>query len=143
MKRSMLGFMLVVFFSANSTVLAQGEQPKDTPFWYTSSHRVQWSRMDSLQKLVKTYTMPIVAQSKKMGRILDYRLLVHHTGGEYNVVIMIKYPSWAAISAGAGFADAFKVIEPNEAKRKVATDGFTWVFEGSVHVDNIYTEATN
>ncbi len=143
MKRFMVGVILVGFFSAYSTVLAQGDQAKDTPYWYTSSHRVQWARVDSLQKLVKTYTIPTVAQSKKMGRILDYRLLVHHTGGEYNVVIMIKYPSWAAINAGAGFGDAFKAIEPNEAKRKVATDGFNWVFEGSVHVDNIYIEATN
>ena len=132
--------MVVMVFAAFTT----SAQEKETPYWYVSSYKVPWAKTDSLKTLVTMYTNPIVAQAKKMGRILDYHLLIHHTGGEYNVVIMVKYPSWTAIGKGAGFADAFKVIESNEAKRNAAIGSFNWVFEGSgsVHMDNIYTEAT-
>jgi hypothetical protein len=135
-------FVLMVLFLA-STVQAQGTQTKDQAYWYVSSYKVAWSKVDSLKTLVKMYTGAMIAQAKKMGRILDYRLLTHHTGGEYNVIIMVKYPSWEAMGKGAGFGEAYKAIEPDAAKRKAVWDTFNWVFENPVHVDNIYTEATD
>jgi hypothetical protein len=138
--KTLLSVLMVLFLA--STVLAQETQTKDKAYWYTSSFKIPWAKVDSLKKLVKMYVNPIVAQAKKSGRILDYRVLIHHTGDEYNVVIMEQYPSWVAIDKGNGFADAFKVVEPDAAKRKVGYAAWNWVFEGVVHIDNIYTEAT-
>lgn len=104
-------------------------------------HKLQWNRVDSLQKLVKKYTTAIVAQAKKNGTILDYKFLVHHTGSASNVVVMIKYPSWSAIDKGSGFGKAFKEIEPDEEKRKEIGKAYNWCFEGSTHTDTIYGDA--
>ena len=64
-------------------------------------------------------------------------------GNEYNVITMSKYPSWEAIDKGAGWSAAAKIVQPDDAKRKKVNAAFNWVFEGSVHVDNIYSEATH
>jgi len=132
---SLVLLMLAVSFSTTA-------QEKETPYWYVTSYKVDWSKIDSLSTLTKLYTNPVAAQAKKMGRILDFRVLIHHTGGEYNVVRMIKYPSWAAMGKGMGWADAFKVVEPTEANRKAVNASFSWIFAPLVHIDNIYGEAT-
>ena len=98
--------------------------------------------MDSLEKLVKKYTVPIVAEAKKRGTIVDYKLLVHNTGDEYNVVIMTNYSSWVAMGEGACFDVAFESIEPDKSKRDRVNAAFDWIFEGAVHKDNIYRELT-
>lgn len=134
--------LLFTLFATFSTLIAQ-EDPKDeTPYWYVSSYKIAWEKADSLQTLVKLYTIPILAEVKKAGGLLDYKVLIHNTGDEYNVVIMSKYPSWAAIDKEAGWSAAFKMLEPDEAKRKKVYDTFNWVFDGSVHIDNIYTEVS-
>ena len=72
---------------------------------------------------------------------MDYNFLIHHTGSASNVVIMIKYPSWAAIDKGAGFSKAFEEIEPDKAKRDAISASYGWCFEGSTHTDTIYGDA--
>ena len=109
--------LLAVLFSAQSTVLAQEEKSQETPYWYVTSNKVSWAKVDSLEKLVKKYTVPTVAELKKTGIILDYHMFRHHTGGEYNIVILIKYPSWAAINVDGIFRTAFEAIEPDIALR--------------------------
>ncbi len=132
--------LLFTLFATFSTLNAQ-EDPKDeTPYWYVASYKIAWEKVDSLQSLIKLYTIPISVEVKKSGGLLDYKVLIHHTGGEYNVVIMSKYPSWAAIDKEIGWGDAFKKIEPDKAKQKEVSDAFSWIFEGSVHIDNIYKE---
>ena len=93
--------------------------------------------------MIKKYTIPILAEVKKAGDLLDYKVLIHHTGDEYNVVIMSKYPSWEAIDKSGIWGAAYKIIEPDKEKRKNVYDLFNWVFEGVTHIDNIYTEATH
>ena len=138
-KISISAFLLVAFCLFQSNVIAQ--ESEQTPYWYVTYQKVQWSRVDSLQKLITKYTVPIVAQAKKNGSILDFKILIHHTGSANNVVRMIKYPSWAAINEGPGFQKAFEEIEPDKAKRDAANESFSWVFEGSTHTDTIYTDA--
>lgn len=138
-KISISAFLLVAFCLIQSNVSAQEDE--QTPYWYVSYYKVQWSRVDSLQKLVTKYTVPIVVQAKKNGSILDYNFLIHHTGSANNVVIMVKYPSWTAINEGAGFQKAFEEIEPDKTKRDAVTASFTWCFEGSTHTDTIYGDA--
>ena len=142
-KTIIFAVLLAVLFSAQSTVLAQEEKSQETPYWYVSSYKVPWAKVDSLEKLVKQYTVQIVAEAKKQGSILDYRIFRHHTGGEYNIVILEKLPSWAAINVSGIYRKAFEAIEPDKSKRDEVNAGFNWVFEGTVHNDNIYTEMTD
>ena len=133
----------IFLFSTFSTLNAQEEPKADTPYWYVSSYKITWEKADSLKKLVKKYTIPTLVEVKKSGGLLDYKVLIHHTGNEYNVITMSKYPSWEAIDKSAGWSAAAKIVQPDDAKRKKVNAAFNWVFEGSVHVDNIYSEATH
>ncbi|MEN8119434.1 MAG: hypothetical protein ABFS35_03770 [Bacteroidota bacterium] len=134
---------LAMLLPAFSTIQAQEKKKKEKAYWYVSSYKVPWANIDSLQKLVKKYTIPIIAEAKKRKTLLDYKILIHHTGDEYNVVIMMKYPSWAAIGKGSGLQAAFEAIESNKAKRDSINAAFAWLFDGSVHKDNIYREITD
>ena len=67
---------------------ASAQNEKETPYWYVSNYKVNWAKVDSLQGLVTKYTVPIVAQAKKNGTILDYHFLIHHTGNTNNVKIV-------------------------------------------------------
>lgn len=138
-KRLVATVLIMAFcmFQYNATA----QEDEKTPYWYVTYHKLQWNRVDSLQKLAAKYTKLIVAQAKKNGTILDYNFLIHHTGSDSNVVIMIKYPSWDAIDKGAGFGKAFKEIEPDEEKRKEIGKAYNWCFEGSTHTDTIYGDA--
>jgi hypothetical protein len=78
----------------------------------------------------------------KTGPLLDYKILFHHTGDKYNVVIMMKYPSWCAIDESSGISAAFKKIEPDEDKRKEINAAFNEILTPENHYDCIYTEAT-
>ena len=135
--------LLAVLFSAQSTLFAQEEKSQETPYWYVSSFKVPWAKVDSLEKLVKKYTVPIVAEAKKTGSILEYHIFRHHTGGEYNIVILEKYPSWAALNVSGVFRKAFETIEPDKSKRDEINAGFNWIYEATVHKDNIYIEMTD
>ncbi len=135
--------LLAVLFSVQSTLLAQEEKKQETAYWYVSSYKVPWARVDSLEKLEKKYGSLVSAEAKKTGGILEYHMLRHQYGDEYNIVIMTKYPSWAAVNESGIFRKAFETIEPDKAKRDEVNAGYNWVFEGTVHKDNIYTEITD
>jgi hypothetical protein len=139
-KTIILTLLFAGLFSAQSTVQAQEEENQETPYWYVLSFKVPWAKVDTLEKLVEKYTVPIVAEAKKRGTILDYKFLIHHTGDEYNVVVMQKYASWATIDEGPQFNAAFEAIEPDKSKRDEVNKSFDWIFEGTVHKDNIYRE---
>lgn len=139
-KRLVATVLILAFCMFQYNANAQEEDEK-TPYWYVTYHKLQWNRVDSLQKLASKYTKLIVAQAKKNGTILDYNFLIHHTGSDSNVVIMIKYPSWAAIGEGSGFGKAFKEIEPDKEKRDAISASYGWCFEGSTHTDTIYGDA--
>jgi len=137
-----LTILLSVLFFVQSTLLAQEEKSAEKPYWYISSYKVPWSKIDSLEKLVKMYLVPVVAEAKKYGKILDYHYLIHEMGDEYNVVIMRKYSSWRIIDEDTSFEKAIEALEPDKAKRDSVNSRFNWVFKDSVHKDNIYHELT-
>ena len=104
----------------------------------TTAHRVPFDRVDSLRKLLKE-TQPVLAEAKRRGGILEDQWLVHAWGGEYNVVQMTTWKSWAAImDTTLGFDAATRKVYPDSVARKKINDRFDWVFQGVSHVDNIY-----
>ena len=139
MKKSLIIILLVLFIPA--LLIAQEEEKKDVPYWYVMSCKIPWERIDSLKNMVKQYNVPIVAEQKKSGKILDYNFLIHHTGDEYNVVIMIKFPSWDAINDGTGFGAAYEIVVPDKEERDRVDEGWLWAFDGFQHIDNIYIDA--
>jgi hypothetical protein len=104
----------------------------------TTAHRVPFDRVDSLRKLLKE-TRPVLAEAKRLGGVLDDIWLIHAWGGEYNVVNMTTWKSWAAIEdTTLGFGAATRKVYPDSVARKKINDRFNWVFQGVSHVDNIY-----
>lgn len=130
---------LVVVFTVAPNLKAQ--EKKDVHYWYVSSYKIPWSKIDSLNKFVKKYTIPVVEEAKKQGYILDYNLLIHHTGDEYNVVIMNKYSSWEEMGKGNRFNKVMEKLYPDNAKRDSINSKIRWIFENPVHIDNIYRDA--
>ena len=105
------------------------------------SFKVSWNKIDSLKNMAKKYTIKVVDEAKKSGKILDYNFLMQHTGDEYNVVIMTKFPSWDAMGDGDGFGAAMEIVIPDKEERDRAVEGWQWVFDGYQHIDNIYIDA--
>jgi len=136
--KKLIIILAVMFISVN--LLAQEEQVDEVAYWYTSSIKIPWPKIDSLQQLYKLYTIPIMEEAKKNGSILDYHILIHHTGDEYNVVTMTKFPSWAAINEGASTRQYLEKFIPEKEKRDEILAAFRSILSGYYHIDNIYTE---
>ena len=138
--RVILAVLLILLFIPG--LVAQDKEKEDTPYWYVSYYKVDYAKIDSLRTLIKEYTNPIVAEAKKTGPLLDYHILIHNTGDEYNVIIMEKYPSWNSLDESSGMGAAFKKIQPDKDKRIEAYNAFGWIFTPNIHYDGIYTEPT-
>lgn len=132
-----LSVLLILLFIPS--LIAQDKEKEDTPYWYVSYFKVDYAKLDSIETMVKEYTLPTVEVAKKKGLLLDYKVLIHHTGEEHNLVIMMKYPSWAAIDEFS-FTESFKIIEPDEEKRKKGYATWGRLIPYKNHYDNIYTE---
>jgi hypothetical protein len=106
----------------------------------TTEHRVPFERVDSLRKLVKE-DLPVVAEAKRSGGIVDNVWLMHRWAGEYSVVQVTTWKSWAAIEdTTMGLAAARRKVVPDSAARRKYNDRVNWVFEGVPHRDNIYVK---
>ena len=104
----------------------------------TSAHRVPFERLDTLRKLLKE-TRAVSAEAKRLGGILDDIWLIHAWAGEHTAVQITTWKSWAAITdTTLGFDAATRKAYPDSVARKKINDRFTWVFQGVLHVDNIY-----
>jgi hypothetical protein len=104
----------------------------------TTAYRVPFTRMDSLQKLLKA-TKAIEQEAKRRGGVVDNVWLIHVWGGEQNVLNITTWSSWAAMADTAlGFVAATRKVYPDSVQRKRINDAFLWVFEGQPHEDNIY-----
>ena len=104
----------------------------------TTAHRIPFDRVDTLRKLLKE-TAPVLAEAKRRGGIVDDVWLVHAWGGEYNVVQVTTWKSWAAIAdTNLGFGAATRKVYPDSVARRKLDERFDWVFKGVSHVDNIY-----
>ena len=132
----MLSFM--VFACGVSDILGQDQEDEDTPYWYVAEYQIPPQKMDSLRTLAKK-SDPVYEMAIDEGYILDYKELFHHTGGEYNFVRMIKYPSWSVIEEGPELGEVAEDAMPDKSKRQEIMKGFEWVFKGVQHKDNIYT----
>ena len=138
------GFVLALagmLLAVPTDVRAQDGDEAEAPeaAWiYITSHKIPWSRIDSLTKLNKLY--PVVAKAIENGTILDYHMIVHAYGDEYNVLDVRVFESWESMGEGNGFGTAFEELEPDEERRAEVNAGYAWVFAGTVHKDNIYRE---
>jgi hypothetical protein len=121
---------------------AQQATPTPQVFWAVSYYQVDWPKVDSLMKLVRAYTLPTVDEAKKMGVLLDYRILIHDWAGRDNVVIMQKFSRFGAIHDDTSFRAAYHRLVPDSTKRKTINDAFSSIFGGGLHRDEIYTEVT-
>ena len=110
-------------------------------FVTTTAYRVPFERVDTLRQLLKE-SRPVIAQAKRLGGILDDQWLIHSWGGEYTVLQVTTWKSWAAITdTTTGFDAATRKAFPDSIARKKVNDRFGWVFQGVSHVDNIYIKA--
>ena len=110
-------------------------------FVTTTAYRVPFERVDTLRQLLKE-SRPVIAQAKRLGGILDDQWLIHSWGGEYTVLQVTTWKSWAAITdTTTGFDAAQRKAFPDSVTRKKLNDRFEWVFQGVTHVDNIYVKA--
>ncbi len=106
----------------------------------TTEHRVPFERVDSLRKLLKE-DLPVLAEAKRRGGILDNVWLLHRWAGEYTVVNVTTWKSWAAIEdTTLGLAAARRKVTPDSVARRKYNDRMDWVFEGVAHRDNIYVK---
>lgn len=145
MKEIIICILAFMFFGLTwgiSDVQGQDQENEETPYWYVSEYKIPFEKADSLRTLNEMAT-PVYRKAIDEGYILDYKVFFHHTGGEYNVVMLTKYPSWDAIGEGQGFDKVDREAIPDSTRRQKIIDGFNWVFEGTSHRDNIYTEVTD
>jgi hypothetical protein len=106
-----------------------------------AEHRVPFERVDTLQQLLKE-TRAVLAEAKRSGGIVDDVWLIHRWAGEYNVVNITTYKSWAAIEdTTLGYGPAMRKVFPDSVARKKINDRFNRVFKDVVHRDNIYVKA--
>ena len=134
-------FLMVLFLVMGSLGTAFGQEKEDTrPYVYSMEFQIPWSRVDSLTKLVdltdKEYKF--YDKAKEMGYILDFRIMIHDTGNEWNVRIEWVYPSWEAIREPGWGKKVWEALEIDSAKVEEINAGFTWVTKDVIHRDNIY-----
>lgn len=135
--RVIIAVLVILLFIPS--LVAQDKEKEDTPYWYVTYYKVDYAKLDSIETMVKEWALPSVEEAKKMGTLLDYKVLIHHTGEEHNLVLMMKYPSWAAIDEFS-WTEPSKIIEPDEEKRKKVFATFNRLMPYENHYDNIYTE---
>ena len=134
-----LALSLTAVVASRST--AQQTRPPQEVYWSVSYYQVDWPKVDSLMKLIRAYTLPQVDEAKKLGGLMDYRILIHYMAGRDNVVIMQKYSSWAAVH-DTTMAVAERRILPDSTKRHAVEAAFRSILGGGLHRDEIYTEVT-
>lgn len=124
-------------FLINNSTLAQ-----DQSYWYASFYKLDsFEKADSLRKMVAKYQPAILEEARRAGTILDEKVLFHHTGNEYNVVFLVHSPSWEALENLTGIDEAWENLDIDQEERERVQQAFSWIYEGSEHYDNIYTEA--
>lgn len=139
MRLAVVGLLSVIALFSTSELMAQ-ETDDSTPYWYVSHYQMAWPKVDSLTSLEKEYSPQIreVVTPEETG-VLDRKVLIHDTGTKWNVVIMTKYPSWAAIREEPSVNVVERVFPGEEGER--INEAYGWVFEGATHYDAIYIEA--
>ena len=120
----------------------QAQEEEEQPVWHILHYQVDWNRVDSLETLFETYSLPIAEEAKKMGDLLEYKWLIHTQGSEWNVVLMMKVRSWEAVQ-NSGIGAAYRELYPDEATREEINAAFNWAFGGGGHRDEFFREVGN
>jgi hypothetical protein len=116
----------------------QTQQP--TAYWYVTQYQVDFRLTDSLGKMLKAHRTPIVEELKRSGNLLEDRWLLHHTGSEWNVLHIRKFPTWAAMNDNAAGMAAVQKVFPDSARRTAINRAFQGIFQANPHRDGIYVE---
>ncbi len=141
MKRGALfAAAIAATFGVSSTATAQEAQEEEPAYWYVSHYRVSWAKIDSLTSFVRN-DEELIGEGISRGNFLEAKVLVHHTGDEWNVVFMTKYPSWEAIDADPGLGPLAEEMWGAE-RRQARSDAFDYLTQeaGGAHRDYIYQE---
>jgi len=142
MTRPYIAAALALSLTAVAATRSAAQAPAQQAFWTVSYYQVDWPKVDSLTKLFKAYTLPMVEEAKKSGGLLDYKILIHSWAGRDNVVIMQKFSSFAAIHSDTSMNVALRRIVPDSTKRKAVQNAFNWTVGNGLHRDEIYAEVT-
>lgn len=134
--------LLTLALVVSTPVHGQLAPPPGSAYVVISYNQVDWRRVDSLSKLIKTYRLPQAEEAKKAGNLLEYRYLFHTWGTEWNVVLIRKFRNWAVMETGRDttMAAALRKIVPDSAQRAAVAAGFAWALDGNAHRDEIYAE---
>jgi hypothetical protein len=106
-------------------------------FVYLTHYEIPFERVDSLQKLIRTYSIPMTDEAKKSGTLLDEKWLIHHTGTEYNVLQIRHWRNWEAINADTTIGRAMRRLWPDSGRRVDINRAFGEMLAGA-HRDAIY-----
>jgi hypothetical protein len=140
MRRVTLLTCIVLFgglIAAPAVIAQEAEEPD--PVVHMAQYQIPWERVDSLRTLLANYPQ-WVEKAREMGHILDRQFWIHLQGDEWNVVIVTSYASWDAwANRKPGWVgEAFRAVEPDSTRRAAQNAGSRWVFQGTIHKDNIY-----
>ncbi len=134
-------FLMLLFLVVGLQETAFGQEEKSTlPWVYMSEYQIPWSRMDSLIKLIDVFNIEYKWTEKaiEMGYVLDIRLMIHHTGNEWNYRAEWVYPSWEAMNIKGWGMQVWEAVMPDSAKREASFAGIDWIFKDVIHRDQIY-----
>jgi hypothetical protein len=113
-------------------------QQQPTPYWYVTQYQVDFRLTDSLSKLIKV-TSGVREEWKRTGVLLEERWLLHHTGDEWTVLHLRKYPTWAAITDNTPLMAAVRKAYPDSTRRTAIEKAFQDILT-TAHRDGIYME---
>ena len=116
------------------------QQQQPTAYWYVTQYQVDFRLTDSLSRMLKAHRTPFVEELKRSGNLLEERWLLHHTGSEWNVLHIRKYPTWAAMNDPATANAALRKAFPDSVRRAAINNAFQGIFQASAHRDGIYVE---
>lgn len=132
---------LAVVFGFTAPAVAQDADAETDPYWYVSVYNIPWGKADSMDTLVGR-DQELVAEAIARGRILDAKVLRHHTASEWNYILMTKFADWASIDEGGNLNGLAEEMWGEEAAQ-ARGDAYNYVFDGATaHRDYIYQEVS-
>lgn len=134
-----MGKTLVMLIAGCLAGAILSAQQTDQPVVHVTSYQVPSARLDSLRVLLAAYPQWVV-KARALGYVLDWQVWVHRYGDEWSVAVVHTFPSWKAFTdqRPEWGEDVFRLVEPDSTKRAAFNAAWSWVFEGTIHRDQIY-----
>lgn len=117
MKRFLVMAAMGLLFSVAGAV-AQ-EHWTEGPVWTVSFYRTEQGKFDEYMKYLRANAVPVVAEEKKQGLILDFKVFVKAPSNpsDWDVAIATLQPSYGkALDFNQGDADKIKAIQAKHWK---------------------------